>query len=89
MMFFNTAHAGVITDAPRLSTILENVLNLVLSIVGVLAILVIVVAGIMYITSSGNLERATLAKRALTGGIIGICVVILSLIIVRTIVNLV
>lgn len=88
-MLINIAQAGPMASAPPLSTLVMNVLSFVLTIVGAIAVLVIVVAGVMYMTAGGDAERVARAKRALIGGIIGICVVILSLTIVKTIIGLV
>lgn len=88
-MMMNIAQAGPMTDAPRLSEIVMHVLQFTLSIFGVIAVLSIVVAGVMYMTSGGNSERVAFAKKALIGGIIGIFVVILSLVIVTVIAGLV
>lgn len=88
-MIINSAQAGPMTDAPPLSDIVMSVLQFVLTIAGVIAVLSIVIAGIMYMTSGGNTERVGFAKKALIGGIVGLSVVLLSLIIVSTIVSLV
>lgn len=74
-MFFSflisVAHAGVITDAPTVSTILGNVVTFLLSIVGVLAIIGIVISGILYLTAAGDMRRISLAKAGLVTSIIG------------------
>lgn len=88
-MFINTAQAGVISDAPRLSELVMNVLQFFLSIAGGIAVLMIIVAGVMYMTAGGDSDRIAAAKRALIAGVIGICVVILSLVIVTAIAHLV
>jgi type IV secretory pathway VirB2 component (pilin) len=89
IFFVKVAQAGPMADAPRLSTLVGNVLGFVLSIVGVIAVLMIVVAGIMYMSAAGDMGRIALAKRALTGGVIGLVVALLALVIVRTITALV
>ncbi len=85
MRFIHIAQAGPMADAPRLSDILLNVLNFVLMIVGVLAVLVVLVSGVMYITSGGDSERVAFAKKALVGGVIGILVAVLALVIVHAV----
>jgi hypothetical protein len=89
MNMISVAHAGVMSDAPRLSELVMNALVFVLSIAGALAVLMIVIAGIAYITAGGNTQRIDAAKKTLVGAVIGLSVVILSLIIVSTIVRLV
>jgi len=84
-MFINIAQAGPMSIAPPLSSLVENVANFVVSLIAVIAILVIVVAGIMYITSRGDENRVQGAKKALISGIVGLIVALLSFAIVSTI----
>ena len=84
MNFFTAplAQAGTISDATPISTILENILQFLLSIVGVLAIISLVVAGVLYLTAAGNTKQVDLAKKAVQFSIIGIVVALGALIIV-------
>ena len=84
MNFFliSVAHAGSITDATPITTILENILQFLLSIVGVLAIISLVVAGVLYLTAAGNTKQVDLAKKAVQLSIIGIIVALVALVIV-------
>jgi prolipoprotein diacylglyceryltransferase len=70
----DTVYAGVITDAPPISSILLHILSFVLSIVGVLGIIGIGVSGILYMASAGDEEQMKLAKKALTYSILGILI---------------
>ncbi len=81
-LFINTAHAGAISNATPITTILENILQFLLSIVGVLAIISLVVAGVMYLTAAGNTKQVDLAKKAVQFSIIGIVVALGALLIV-------
>ncbi len=56
--------------------VLESVLSTVLGIVATLAVLMIVVGGILYITSAGDPGRIQLAKSAITAAIIGLAIAI-------------
>jgi len=76
----STVYAGVISDAPPLTSLLSNVLNFVLSIVGVLGILGLVVSGIVYITAGGSEERMQTAKKIALESGIGITIALISLI---------
>lgn len=75
-------HAGVITSAPDITTILGNVLNFLLSIIGVVAIIGLVVAGAMYLTAGGDMRKIALAKRMVLASAIGIIVALGALMIV-------
>lgn len=69
--FIPIAHAGAITNAPDVSTILGNVVTFLLSTVGVLAIIGIVISGILYLTAAGDMRRISLAKAGLVTSVIG------------------
>ncbi len=89
MQLINNVYAGPMSDAPSLDTIAMSALDAILGVAGIIAVLMIVIAGVIYISSGGDSDRISFAKKTLVGGIIGIVVVILSLIIVKSIVALV
>jgi hypothetical protein len=82
LSIINTVYAGTISDATPSATILQNVLQFLLSIVGVLAIIASVVAGLLYLTAAGNTKQIALAKKAFSFSIIGIVVALGALVIV-------
>ncbi|MCL5436000.1 MAG: pilin [Patescibacteria group bacterium] len=51
----------------------------------ILALLMIIFAGYLYMTSGGNAQRVTLAKEFFAGAIIGLIVLFCAIIILRTI----
>ncbi len=79
----NTAPAANRT----LSQIILEALKVLLSVIGTLSVIMLVVGGIMYITSAGS-DRADMAKKTIQYAIIGLIVAILSLVIVTQIVNI-
>ncbi len=69
--------------------IIENVLNkILLPVSGVLFVIMFIVGGIAYMTSTGNEERAKKAKKILTAAIIGLLISALAYAIVLTFINL-
>jgi len=68
-----------------LREVVSAVLNLLLSIIGILAIITLVVGGIMYMTSAGEEDRINKAKSIVTYSIIGIAVALAGLVIVRAV----
>lgn len=76
------ARAGVITEAPTIADILQNVLTFLLSIVGIVSILSVVIAGLLYLGAAGDQRRIIVARRAVTYGIIGTAIAIGGLVIV-------
>lgn len=70
---------------PTLTQIAMNFLNFLLSIVGILALIMLIIGGIMYLTSAGDEDRIKSAKKIVTYSIIGIAVSLASLVIVKQI----
>lgn len=68
-----------------LREVVSAVLNLLLSIIGILAIITLVVGGIMYMTSAGEEDRINKAKSIVTYSIIGIAVALAGLVIVKAV----
>lgn len=56
--------------------LLANGLDLMYFLAGVVAVIVIVIAGIMYVSSSGDAGRVTKAKNLLTYAIVGLVLVL-------------
>ena len=71
-----------VAGALSLLDIAKNVLNLLLSIIGIIAIISMVVGGAMYMTAYGDEKRIETAKKIVTYAIIGIVVALGSLIII-------
>lgn len=83
-----TGPSAAVSAAPTLLEIIQNVLNFLLSLVGVLAIVMLVWGGVMYLTSAGDEKRADTAKSIVKFSIIGIAVALASLVLVTQIANL-
>jgi hypothetical protein len=80
-MNFFTAHAGVITEAPRVSEILTNVLIFLLSLIGIVAIIALVISGARYLFAQ-NEDQAKTARKSVEAIVIGLLVVFGSMIII-------
>ena len=74
-----------LSGALTLSQIARNVLNFLLSIVGILAVIMLVVGGIMYLTAAGDENRASTGKKIVQYSIIGIVVALAALVLVTQI----
>ncbi len=79
----NKANAVAINVVNPISTadfakIVENVLLWILSVAGSLAIFAFIVGGIMYMTSSGDEQKANNAKKVITWTIIGTVLILAS-----------
>ncbi|GBE17067.1 hypothetical protein BMS3Abin15_00903 [bacterium BMS3Abin15] len=86
-MFYEVAQAGVISDAPSLAEVLLRFFNFLLTVVGIIAIIMSLLSGIMYLTAGGNESMMEKAKKSFTYFIIGTVVIFAVLIIVRTVAN--
>jgi len=79
------AEEGIITNAPKISDILLNAFKFLLSIAGILAIISLVAAGIIYYLAGGNPEAAKKGKKMIFYSVIGIALVMGGMLIIKTI----
>ena len=82
---WGAVNSGAVAGAKTLSEIARNVLDFLLSIVGILAIIMLVVGGIMYLTAAGNEDQIDTGKKIVKWSIVGIAVALASLVIVSQI----
>lgn len=59
---------------PTLPQLINNVMGILFFVVGVASVIVIVVAGIMYVVSAGNENQTKQAKNAILYAVIGIII---------------
>lgn len=69
------------------NTIIEDVVNIFSIVVGVVAVIMIIIGGLKYITSSGDSGNVTSAKNTILYAIIGLIIVALAQVIVRFVLN--
>jgi len=70
-----------------LNSTLGLVLNIFSAIVGIVAVIMIIIGGVKYITSGGNSERTNEAKNTILYAIIGLVIVAIAQIIVRFVIH--
>lgn len=68
-----------------LEELVAIIINIILYLAGVLALIFLIYDGILYITSGGNADQAKKAQQGLINAIIGIIIIVLSLVIIRSI----
>ncbi|MFH1325915.1 MAG: IPT/TIG domain-containing protein, partial [Candidatus Falkowbacteria bacterium] len=66
--------AGVGTSDPRL--IASRIINISLGFLGIIAVAIIIYAGFLWMTAQGNMEQIDRAKKILTGGVIGLVIIL-------------
>lgn len=69
-------------------TVALTVLNDILFVGGVIAVVLIIVSGLQFITSAGDAGRAARAKKSLTATIVGLIITLLAQVIVNTILTI-
>ncbi len=74
--------------ALSLTQIATNALQFLLSIVGIIAIIMLIIGGMAYLTSGGDSKRADVGKEIVKNSLIGIAIVMGALIIVKAIAGL-
>lgn len=87
-----TAAGGSASDADpsasgTLRTTIQKIINILLFIIGIIAVIVIVIAGIQYATSGGNAEQSSKAKNAIIYAVVGIIVAVMAYAIVGFVVG--
>lgn len=75
---------STITDA---NSFIPNLLNTVYMWAGIVAVLVIVVAGYYYVTSQGNASQTKRAKDAILGAVVGLVVIMMAFVITQFVIG--
>lgn len=85
LLLVSSAQAGSITDAPRITSVLTNTLQFLLSVVGVIAIIGLVIAGMLYVFALGDEKRMALAKKTTLASILGLVIALGGLVLIGTV----
>lgn len=65
--------------------IIKNVINAALAFSGLVALILIIYSGAMYITSRGDPQKVDSAKKTMTWAVVGLLIIFLSFFIVKLI----
>lgn len=79
--------AGSGGDPNDINTTITAVINLLSSIVGILAVVMLIVGGFRYITSNGDSNKVGSAKNTVIYALIGVAIVALAQVIVQFVLN--
>lgn len=71
----------------QISNTVRNVVNIFTAIIGTVTVIVIIVAGLRFITSGGDSSKVAGAKTTLIYALVGLIVVLLSQALVRFVLN--
>ena len=80
--------ADICGDTKQATNIVKNLINTALSVIGILAVIMIIFSGFKYINSRGNAENIKAAKDTLLYSVIGLIVTLLSFAIVNFVTGL-
>ncbi len=75
------------SGAETLPEAIASVLTIILGVLGAICVLLVVIAGIMYMTSGGDEARVEKAKNYLIYAIVGLIVAVLGYVIVNTVMS--
>ena len=70
-------------NASNLESVVTDVINVILYIVGILSVVMIILGGIQYTTSAGDQAKVTKAKNTILYGIVGLVIAVLAYAIVN------
>ena len=71
------------TDSGELEGVVAKVVNIISLVVGIIAVIMVLVGGIKYVTSSGDSNNINSAKNTILYAIVGLIVAALAQVIVR------
>lgn len=66
---------------------IQDVLNVVLGLVGVIAVGIVIYGGILYMKSAGDTAKVMQGRRAIIGGIVGLLIALLAFAIVNFVIQ--
>ncbi len=70
-------------DSRDLMTILQLIINVALGVIGFVAVVMIIMGGVQYTTSSGDTAKVTKAKNTILYGVVGLVIALLAFAIVN------
>lgn len=82
----NAANLGLTARDPRETAV--RIINVALGFLGIIAVVIVLYGGFMWMTAGGNEERITKAKQILTAGVIGLVIIIMAWAIARFVVGM-
>ncbi len=86
--YTNSADAGEGAGQKfELMPVLHTALNVVLGVIGFIAVVMIIVGGVQYTTSAGDAAKVTKAKNTILYGVVGLVIALLAFAIVNFILS--
>lgn len=79
----NPSDVGINDPVTNANGLVGGVLNTVYFWAGVVAVIVIIVAGYLYVTANANSQRITRAKDAIISAVVGLVVIVMAFVITQ------
>jgi len=76
---------GLGAEDPR--AIAANVINILLGFLGIIAVVLVLAGGFMWMTAAGNEDKVAQAKKVMSAGVIGLIIVLAAFGIAKFVVN--
>jgi PKD repeat protein len=76
-----------LTQQTNLRDFIVNVVNFALGFLGLVAVIVVIYGGFLYVTAGGEEEKTTKGKKSVTYAVIGIVIIIISYALVNTVIS--
>jgi ketopantoate hydroxymethyltransferase len=72
-----------------ITVVISRIVRIVLSFLGLIAVIIIIIGGFQWMTSGGNEEQIGKAKKLMGAGIVGLVIVVLAYAIASFIINVI
>ena len=82
-----TKEGNELGQAGDLETTVKNVINIILYVIGIVAVVMMIFGGFQYITSAGDAAKVTKAKNTILYGVVGLVIAILAYAIVNFVIG--
>lgn len=76
-----------ITDGETLESDISKGINMAFLVIGLVAVIMIVIGGVNYMTSQGDPSKVTKGKKIMITGLVGLLIVLLAFAIVNFVLN--
>ena len=83
LAFSTVPPIGELPSGSNLVERIRSVVTTLLALAAIIAVIYVIIAGVRYITSTGDEEQATKARQSIIYTVIGIIVILLSVVIVN------
>jgi len=79
----NTFGGGYVTNEVNayagggsIESVVPRIINIVMSVLAIIAVVIVLIGGFMWMTAAGNEERVGKAKKVLVAGVIGLAIIL-------------